>query len=203
MKNRFIRGESLIPRGSAARLLIFSVLAAGLVLGMPLAAQSRQDRNIPQNIAEAFRRAGLPVLRQKGPAPDFTLKTPGGASISLAALKGKVVFLNFWATWCGPCRVEMPSMEAVYGELKNRGFEVLAVDVQERAADVQNFLTEFGLSFPSVLDTTGRISRLYNITAFPTTFILDREGNIIIRLVGSINWNTPEMIAAFRTLLDA
>jgi thiol-disulfide isomerase/thioredoxin len=186
MKNRFM----------------LSVLAAGFVLGMPLAAQSRQDRNIPQNVVEAFRRAGVPALRQKGPAPDFTLNTPKGARISLASLKGKVVFLNFWATWCGPCRIEMPSMEAVYKQLKGRGFEVLAVDVRERPQDVQNFLDEFNLTFPAVLDTTGRTSRVYNITAFPTTFVLDREGNIIVRLVGSINWDTPEMIAAFRTLLD-
>jgi thiol-disulfide isomerase/thioredoxin len=186
------------------RRLIFFVLAACLVLGaaLSLEAQNRQDREIPQNIAEAFKRAGVPALRQKGPAPDFTLNTPGGARISLSSLKGKVVFLNFWATWCGPCRQEMPSMEVVYRQLKDRGFEVLAVDVRERPQDVQNFLKEFNLTFPSVLDTTGRTSRVYNITAFPTTFILDREGNIILRLVGSIDWDTPEMIAAFRTLLD-
>jgi thiol-disulfide isomerase/thioredoxin len=184
---------------------MFSIIAAGFALSavLPLDAQDRQSRNIPQDVAQAFQRAGLPVLRQKRPAPDFTLNTPGGTRISLASLKGKVVFLNFWATWCGPCRIEMPSMEAVYRQLKDRDFEILAVDVQERAQDVQNFFREFNLSFPPVLDTAGRISRVYNITAFPTTFILDREGNIILRLVGSINWNTPEMIAAFETLLNA
>ncbi|MDR1212408.1 MAG: TlpA family protein disulfide reductase [Spirochaetaceae bacterium] len=180
---------------------IFSVLAV-FALCAPLGAQGRRT-DIPQDVAQAFSRAGVPVLRQRGPAPNFTLKTPDGTNISLASLRGKVVFLNFWATWCGPCRVEMPSMETVYGQLRGRGFEVLAVDVQERSQDVQNFFREFGLTFPAVLDTTGRISRVYNITAFPTTFIIDREGNIILRLVGSINWDTREMIAAFQTLLNS
>jgi peroxiredoxin len=94
-------------------------------------------------------------------------------------------------------------METVYGQLRGRGFEVLAVDVQERSQDVQNFFREFGLTFPAVLDAAGRVSRVYNITAFPTTFIIDREGNIILRLVGSINWDTREMIAAFQTLLNS
>ena len=172
------------------------------VLLCVLSGTAAQDRTIPQNIAQAFQKAGVPVLRQKGPAPDFSLNTPGGKAMRLSELKGSVVFLNFWATWCGPCRTEMPSMEALYARLKSRGLEILAVDVQERPLDVENFFREFKLSFPALLDSSGRISMLYNITAFPTTFILDREGNIIARLVGSINWNTPEMLAAFETLLE-
>jgi thiol-disulfide isomerase/thioredoxin len=152
-------------------------------------------------VAQAFQRAGIPVLRQKGPAPNFTLNTPENTGISLASLRGRVVFLNFWATWCGPCRTEMPSMEALYGRLKGRDFEILAVDAQERPSEVTAFLRQYRLSFPSVLDSAGRVSRLYNITALPTTFILDREGNIILRLVGSINWDTPEILAALETLL--
>ena len=121
--------------------------------------------------------------------------------MGLKDLQGKVVFLNFWATWCGPCRDEMPSMEALYTQYKDKGLEIIAVNVRESSKEVLAFMNEYSLSFPAVLDSDGRVSNSYGIQAIPTSFIIDREGKIITRLVGSIDWDTPEIRAAIESLL--
>ncbi|MDR2185584.1 MAG: TlpA family protein disulfide reductase [Treponema sp.] len=159
------------------------------------------EAEIPKKVSQAFVRAGLPVLRRPSAAPDFSLPLTGEAKISLADLKGKAVFLNFWATWCGPCRAEMPSMEALYRRYRDRGLEILAVNVREDRETAAAFMDQFRLSFPAALDSGG-VSRRYGITAFPTTYIIDREGLIISRIVGSIDWDTPEISAAFAALLE-
>jgi thiol-disulfide isomerase/thioredoxin len=156
---------------------------------------------IPAEITRAFAEAGIPVLSKAIPIVDFSAELSDGGRIRLTDLAGKVVFLNFWATWCGPCRMEMPSMETLYQELKNEGLEILAVDVQEGEKDVTNFITSYKLTFPAALDPTGNIAAIYGIEAFPTTYIIDRNGGIVTRVVGAVNWNTPELINAFRTLL--
>jgi thiol-disulfide isomerase/thioredoxin len=176
------------------------------VLCLPLltaAASDTSDRAIPQDIVRAFAEAGLPVLRQRVAAIDFSVLLEGGGRRALKDLTGKVVFLNFWATWCGPCQQEMPSMEILYRHFKDQGLEILAVDCREDAALVSKFMETYKLSFPAALDTSGRMAALYGITAFPTTFIIDRNGFIIIRIVGSLNWNTPQFFSAFDTLLKA
>lgn len=164
-----------------------------------LPAETPQNA-VPQAVVRAFQDAGIPVLRERIASVDISLPRPGGGNLSLKELKGKVVFLNFWATWCGPCRMEMPSMEALYRRLKDRGFEVLAVNNREREKDVSAFMDQYGLSFPALLDS-GRAARIYGITAFPTTYVIDREGMIITRVVGSINWDNPKITAAFESLL--
>ncbi|MDR2019959.1 MAG: redoxin domain-containing protein [Treponema sp.] len=156
---------------------------------------------VPQRVSRAFVQAGLPVLRRPAAAPDFSLPLIDGTNLRLADLKGKAVFLNFWASWCGPCRAEMPSMEALYRRYRNRGLEILAVNVQEDRKTASAFMNQFGLSFPAALDGGG-ISGRYGITAFPTTYIIDREGFIVSRIVGSIDWDTPEISAAFAALLE-
>ena len=122
---------------------------------------------------------------------------------SLSALKGKVVFLNFWATWCGPCRDEMPSVEILYKRFKDKGLEILAVNCQENQEDVLAFMANYGLTFPALLDEDGRVSGAYGIQAIPTTFLINRDGRIILRLVGSINWDTEKIHAAIESLLNS
>jgi thiol-disulfide isomerase/thioredoxin len=168
------------------------------------AAQDPPNTAVPREIARAFADAGLPVLRQRIQAIDFSAPLSGsGGNRTLRDLSGKVIFLNFWATWCGPCRTEMPSMNALYQRFRTQGLEILAVDCQETEGLVTGFMDEYKLSFPAALDASGRIASLYGITAFPTTFIIDREGFIITRIVGSLNWNTPKIFAAFETLLKS
>jgi thiol-disulfide isomerase/thioredoxin len=158
-----------------------------------------------RRVTRAFTDAGLPVFTQRIASVDFSASPPGtgGASVNLAELKGKVVFLNFWATWCGPCRAEMPSMEALYRRFKAEGLEILAVNYRENEQTIDAFMEQLNLSFPAALDLSGRINELYGIRAFPTTYIIDREGKIVTRVVGSLNWNTPELFAAFEALLDS
>jgi thiol-disulfide isomerase/thioredoxin len=169
-------------------------------LGMPLAAQGF-DKTIAPEIKKAFSGAQIPVLRRRTPAADFTASRLDGTPVRLSGLKGKVVFLNFWATWCPPCQEEMPSIEALYRRFQGKDLEFLAVDIQEDKDEVAAFMKEYGLSFPAALDSTGRISAEYGIRGIPATFIIDREGGVIAVVVGSRDWNTPETAAALETLI--
>ncbi|OHD26383.1 MAG: hypothetical protein A2064_04810 [Spirochaetes bacterium GWB1_66_5] len=132
---------------------------------------------------------------------EFELQDLKGKYIKLSGLKGKVVFLNFWATWCGPCRTEMPSMQRLYEQLKDQGLEILAVDLQEDKTRVQSFVKELGLTFTVLLDTKGTVGAQYTARAIPTTYLLDRQGFVFARTVGAREWDTPEMLELFRRIL--
>jgi thiol-disulfide isomerase/thioredoxin len=167
-------------------------------------ASSASAQGASSEMEKLFASAGLRLLSQKVTPRDFSLSLVSQAETQdLSALKGRVVFLNFWATWCGPCRSEMPSMEALYNRYKDEGFEILAVNCMESKPEVLAFMKNNGLSFPAALDEDGKVSNSYGIQAIPTTFILDRDGQIIVRLVGSINWDTPAMHAALESLLNS
>jgi peroxiredoxin len=97
----------------------------------------------------------------------------------------------------------MPSMEALYRRFREKGLEILAVNHRENKKTVDAFTEQFGLSFPITLDPSGRINGIYGVSAFPTTYIIDREGMILTRVVGSLDWNTPEIFSLFETLLDS
>jgi peroxiredoxin len=160
-----------------------------------------QARALPTELSTAFRQAGLNVLNQPVAARDFSVPMLDGVNQSLSGLKGKVVFLNFWATWCGPCVTEVQSMEVLYQRFKNRDFTMLGVDIQEPMEEVSAFMKDRRLTFPVGLDLNGRASSLYSITAIPTTYIIDRDGYIIASVRGSMNWNTPEIFATIEKLL--
>jgi peroxiredoxin len=157
---------------------------------------------LPDAVQRAFSQARIPLLKKRSLAKDFSLPLLGGGTQTLSALKGKVVFLNFWATWCPPCQAEMPSMEKLYRHLEKAGLEFLAVDIQEDTKEVEAFITESSLNFPVALDESGRVSRLYGIRNIPTTFIIDKNGMIIASVVGSRDWDSPAVIIAFETLLN-
>jgi len=112
-----------------------------------------------------------------GPAPDFTLKSKGGENVRLEDMRGQVVMLNFWASWCGPCRQEMPLMEEIYQKYEKFGFTILAVNVDEDSADADRFLDAVPVTFPILYDNESRISELYDVDAMPTTVMIDRDGN--------------------------
>ncbi|HTN43250.1 MAG TPA: TlpA disulfide reductase family protein [Nitrospiria bacterium] len=126
-------------------------------------------------------------------APNFRLTNLQGQEVSMASLEGKVVFINFWATWCGPCRAEMPSMEALYHEFKGQGLEILAVSSDmDGAPAVQPFIRKLGLSYPVLLDPDFRVDDKYLIQSVPTTVLVDKNGVITHRFVGARNWSNPE-----------
>jgi thiol-disulfide isomerase/thioredoxin len=168
---------------------------------LPVCNAQTAAKTVPAELREALEKAGIPVLKEKTPIRDFTVTLLDGKTQSLSGYRGKVVFLNFWATWCPPCRAEMPSMETLYQRYRGGDLEFLAVDLQESRDEVTAFLREQNLNFPAGLDSTGRIGNLYGIRGIPTTFIIDREGLIIAALTGGREWDTPAIFAAFDLLL--
>ena len=133
--------------------------------------------------------AGQIPAPQKGfLAPDFTLETLEGERITLSDLRGKVILLNFWATWCPPCRSEMPAFQEAYADYEEEGFMILAVNAtrQDKPESVGAFITEYGLSFPIVLDVEGEANQLYQVQSLPTSFFIDQEGIIQEVVVGGI-----------------
>ncbi|MFO7286610.1 MAG: TlpA family protein disulfide reductase [Gammaproteobacteria bacterium] len=113
-----------------------------------------------------------------GPAPNFTLKSRDGGTVSLEDFAGDVVLINFWATWCGPCRKEMPHLEALHQRYKNLGFTLLGINVEDDTRGVEKFLKETPVSFPVLLDPANEVSGLYRVVAMPTTVIIDRNGQM-------------------------
>jgi thiol-disulfide isomerase/thioredoxin len=159
---------------------------------------------VPASAADAFKAAGIPLLEKGEPSIDFTVPLLNGTvkkEQKLSSLKGKVVFLNFWATWCPPCRSEMPSMEILYQRFKTQKFEMLAIDCAENQKNVAAFMKRNNLSFPVGLDANGGISDSYGIQAIPATFIIDQQGVIIAKVVGGLNWDNPKVLAAFDALI--
>lgn len=121
----------------------------------------------------------LVALPRKGYlAPDFTLQTPGGQAMSLSSLRGQVIVVNFWASWCPACRQEMPAMQQVYDQYRDRGLVVLGVNLAEGGEHVSAFVDEMGLTFPVVLDRDGSVAGRYRVNAVPATFFVDRSGVI-------------------------
>jgi len=130
---------------------------------------------------------GRPPAPQIGhPAPDFTLTTLDGDTVSLGDLRGQVVLINFWATWCGPCRAEMPDIESVYNQYRDEGFVVLAVNDAEPEQIASAYVDELGLTFPVVMDPAREAQRLYQVRAFPTSFFIDEDGVIQEAIFGSM-----------------
>jgi len=123
-------------------------------------------------------------------APDFNLQQLDGRQVSLSNFRGKVVLLNFWATWCAPCRLEMPSLQDRYDRYQAQGFVVLAVNDEEPAADVESYVQELGLSFPVLLDPTGEVQQLYAIRGYPSSYLIDRDGTIHLVQIGLLAENT-------------
>lgn len=131
---------------------------------------------------------------------DFTLPDLNGKQVSLKDYHGKVVFLNFWATWCKPCEEEMPSMQTLYTGLKGQPFEILAVSVDSDGPQkITNYAKKFGLTFPILHDQKGRIKEIYKTTGVPETFIIDQNGVIAEKVWGPRDWTIP---ASYQTIID-
>jgi cytochrome c biogenesis protein CcmG/thiol:disulfide interchange protein DsbE len=131
--------------------------------------------------------AAQPAMPQQGqPAPDFTLTSLDGTPVNLSDYDGQVVLVNMWATWCPPCKAEMPTIHDYYQAHKDDGFIVLAVNSQEDAANVNAFIEGSGFTFPVLLDKQAAVMDQYNVRGLPTTFIIDREGNVQHTHTGAI-----------------
>jgi thiol-disulfide isomerase/thioredoxin len=123
----------------------------------------------------------LPALAgSNGPAPGFSLGSRAGSEVNLAQYKGQVVMLNFWASWCGPCRQEMPLLENIYKKYNKMGFTLLGVNVEPESKDAEKFLgaLQAPVSFPILYDKDSKVSKLYDVSGMPSTVIIDRKGNV-------------------------
>jgi peroxiredoxin len=201
---RYIMKKSFFPLAGTALaliLLIGTLLFFVRPFKTPADGQAETGGTLSPGTLQAFAKAGIPPLRKALIPTDFSAPLVEGKAIKLSDLRGKVVFLNFWATWCGPCREEMPSMEALQRRFKDQGLEILGVNCQESPREVSSFMADQNLSFETALDQSGEIGGTYGVSAIPTTFIIDRKGRIIFRVVGSLNWADPRILSAFDALL--
>lgn len=149
-----------------------------------------------------FREMGIFEIPHITPPVDFSLTDINGQEFRLSDFKGKIVFLNFWTTWCPECRIEMPSMEKLHRRLNGQDFAMIAVNLQEPASKVKNFLKQYPLTFTILLDIKGDIGQQFGIRAIPTTYILDKNGGIIGKAFGSRHWDSKESIALFEHLTN-
>jgi peroxiredoxin len=162
MKRIFAVSTSSSRNRDSATFSINSCLAIGaLVLSLALSSAS--------TIAK-------PVTGEK--SPDFTLKSRDGGNMKLSEQRGNIVLVNFWASWCGPCREELPAFEELYQEYQDMGVEILAVNVDDEAEKANVLLQDIEVSFPVLFDTSGEVSKLYDVNAMPTTVLVDRDGNV-------------------------
>ena len=151
----------------------------------------------------SFNLSGRPRLGKGVSAPDFALPDLDGKTVTLADYKGKVILLNIWATWCPPCVEEMPSMEKLHQELKDKDFEILAVSIDVLGAKaVIPFMKKHKLSFSVLTDTEGTIKSLYQTTGVPESFIIDKQGIIVEKVIGPRDWAAPSIIRSFRNLIQ-
>lgn len=128
------------------------------------------------------------------PAPDFILKDIDGNTHTLKSYRGKVVILNFWATWCPPCRDELPSMERAYQKLKDKGVVLLGIDVGEDSDTIFTFTADYPVNFPLLMDMDSTVIKSYPVVGLPTTYVIDRQGRLVYRAIGTRQWDAVNIL---------
>jgi thiol-disulfide isomerase/thioredoxin len=186
-----VRGqkENAMRRKAVCHVTII-VAALGLLVGGKVA-------DTRERLLEALGMAKVPPKA----APDFTLLNIDGQQVSLQQYRGKVVFLNFWATWCIPCREEMPALERLHQTYQVQDLAIISIDLKESADQVKTFFQKHGLSFPSLLDSNGTVFRDYLVAGMPTTYLIDRDGTLLARGVGGRDWTRAEALQLIQELL--
>ncbi len=144
----------------------------------------------------------LQPMKEVAPTPDFSLANSEGKKISLKDFRGKTVFLNFWATWCEPCREEMPAMEKLYQDYKNKNFVVLAINVKDRRQEALAFVKELKLTYPVAFDPNAEVASLYGAWGLPTTYLIGPKGEGLARGWGPAEWYGPASKKLFQELLE-
>jgi peroxiredoxin len=182
-------GKAVKSRGGES-LVLFGVLF------LLVACEQTQSKQASQKSILEGPRVGFR-------APGFSVPALDGRSLSLADYRGQVVMINFWATWCVPCRVEMPSMENLYERYGGRGFEILAVSGGEGPNVVQPFIKNLKLSFPILLDERFEVHEKYEVSAIPSTFLVDKGGVVTHRFFGAVDWNDDQFKELIGKLIKA
>jgi peroxiredoxin len=169
--------------GNRARQGIAGVLIAIVtmtMLGAPEASRAE--------VTELLQKLNLTAYPRGTKPPDFNGRTADGRTVSLASLRGKVILLNFWATWCKECRPEMPMFERLHREFGAQGLSVIGLNAREGTAAIRGYAKELGLAFPLVLDPKGEINAAYGVIGLPTTFLIGRDGRAVALAVGPRDW---------------
>jgi len=176
------------------RRLQIVFLAAGILLPATLL---RAQLPVPE-LNHRLTKLATPVA-----APDFTLEDMDGEPYSLGNYRGKVVMVNFWATWCPPCRRELPSMETLYQAFRDKDFTILAINQWETPDHVFAYMGQLEVfpDFPILFDRDSSVSQAYSVKGLPTTVLIDRRGHVVYRAVGGRDFNHPEVRAIIRALL--
>jgi peroxiredoxin len=196
-------------RSKKLNIIISALFLIGLLLMSSVVMSfSSQDHQILATEEEnhkterLFQKLGIIIVPHIAPPVDINLPDINDQQVPVSELKGKIVFLNFWTTWCPECRIEMPSMEKLHKKLKGKDFAMIAIDLQEPVSRVKTFLKKYPITFKILLDTKGEIAQQFGIRAVPTTYILDKNGGIIGKALGSRRWNSKESITLFEHLMN-
>ncbi len=193
------RRQSLIRAGLAV------VILGGVVWVLPVRrpGQDGGHHGAATQVLDPFEKAGVVELKEGQPAPGFTLLTLDGGRASLTDHRDKLVVLNFWATWCQPCTVEMPSLEALWRRYRDRGLIVVGVCVDRGApkALLEPYVRNLKLTFPILLDPDSKTSDRWRVTALPATFLVRPSGEVVGMAMGAREWNSDEMRALVERLL--
>jgi len=185
--------------------VLYVVAAIVVMTGITLVALSGHRGARIDSISPETAEQSRTTVAAGSRAADFKLETLDGTTVSLESLRGKVVFLNVWATWCGPCREEMPSMQTLYDDFKgNKDFVMLAAsqDTSGRSV-VASYVKKNGYHFTILLDPENKISETYEVSGVPETFIIDRKGQIVAHHMGGFDWSRPDVKDALQQLLDS
>jgi peroxiredoxin len=183
--------------GSNHRLFVsLAIFVAGLIAWNPSPARS-QSKKIDYKTVPI-----LQPMKDNAPTPDFALMTPEGKKLSLKDFRGKVVLLNFWATWCVPCREEMPAMEKLYQEYKQKNFTVLAIAVKDRKQDAIDFVKELNITYPIAFDPEAQVGTLYGAWGLPATYLIGPKGEGLARGWGPTEWYNQASRNLIRDLVD-
>lgn len=183
------------------RLRLTAALILVGYLALPLSGQTQaaQERDLSKELA-VLKSLGFHVFPTPVEIDPFTVPALTGGTTDSQNLKGKIVLLNFWATWCPPCKREMPSIETLWKTLKGEAFTIAAISTGEKRKTVEDFIAQNRYTFPIFLDEGGSMGRIYATQGIPTTYVLDKQGRIIAGIVGSTEYDNPELIKALRAM---
>ena len=179
-------------------LISAGVFAVVFIGNDPLAKTDSDSKSLARLMAEV----GVGQHPFSTDPLEVRLQNTAGRYVGLGDFRGKIVFLNFWTTWCPTCITEMPSMEKLHQKLSGKDFAMVTVNIKETASQVKNFFEKQKLTFTALMDITGEASTEFGIRAIPTTFILDKNGQIIGRIDGPREWDSQELVAMFENLVD-
>jgi thiol-disulfide isomerase/thioredoxin len=187
-----------MPIRTYALVFIALIVSETAALGFQDADSFFVAKTDSKEIDRLFKKVGILALPDKTPPVEFVLPDPKGRITSISEFRRKIVFLNFWTTWCYACIIEMPAMEKLHKRFRDRDFVMIAINLQEPAERVKQFF----LTFTTLLDTAGLIGAEFGIRSIPTTFILDKEGRIIGKAVGPREWDGDQAMALFDYLIE-